>query len=306
MMDNINISNKLYDVNFWEYEPKRKLSKDDIPSSMLLYQSIIAENKINTDLKIATQIQKFSGLGKTIWGYKKDINGHGCWEYYFYLHKQNPKFEINSLINNLGHLFINFNPDTKNISEYFIVSFDVDPEMKSNINVYFSDLKQSKEKFYINNSTHYFDIENPHAYLIKYGEGNSVTKSNYYFGFYPWPITDGLIKEKIIQASIHLYKKEVPDFLNYVQLPFLKTNGDFTLKPISVAIKEKAIGLYFIDIGIDNLVIFLKYFKYPSLLINHILSNLEKYNYLKFDIGIDMVLQNEEVIISKGAFYGTL
>ncbi len=305
-MNDIIFPAKLYDVNFWEYTPKRPILNSDFPSSKLLFQSFLNENKKQSYIENAYKIQSYAGLGKTVWGYKKDKLGSGSWEYYFYLYKQNPEFEVNKLIHNVGNTFLNFVPDTFTVKDYYLVSFDIGDNKTDHLNVYFPDLKHATSRIYINQSEHYFDQDNPHVYLLKFGKSSVPQKSNYYYGFYPWPIDKKEIDKKIMQASSHLYQKEFNFFLDYTELPFLKKTSSEVYLPISVAVKEKAIGLYFIDIGIENFIEFLNYFKYPKAFIEHVIDYQKKYDYLKFDISFDMVMNHDKLDITKGAFYGTL
>jgi hypothetical protein len=300
---------KYYDLNFVEYFPSVKIKKERSSAFLLIniINFIDVNNNIYRDLKL---LKKYQGINSTLWGIKNE-NGNFFIEYYFYHPNKYYKNSLNYLKKILSHYTKEYLIQENSINENsYIISINPNENVINGINFYCVNLDDdSSSVVEMKNTGTMRNIVSPTANSFFYNfEQEGVRMKNLYYGYSIDSELDEIIN-KILSISQMLYQNISPNLsLEFLKFPYLPSNsGKNNVHSICcVAIKSNQyIGLYF-DLDVINFIKFLKFHNYPNSYIMKIQKEIERLKHLKFSVGIDFYLHQNQFCIKKSAFFGTI
>jgi hypothetical protein len=301
------VNHKFFDIHFFEYYPKEK--KQSLPTAFLLSESIPIF-KYTSDVKQDIQNIKFTNdENSTLWGIKNE-KGVFSVEYYFYFKKKYPQ---NSL-ENLKQLFEKYTTHdfdiNRFVNNYFLVSINPINNKIEGFNIYYSVINNNypvhnlEDLGFITNfsnaveTSHYFDFET-----------KSIHQCNTYHGIASSSELP-LLYRVINKLSNKLFPTENSDIVyKLFEFPYLiitKTARNVGIHlPTGVTDKNDCIGLYFTALNIKQFILFLTFHNYPEPYIERIRLNSDNLNHIRFDVGIDVFVENNKLMIKKTSFYGS-
>ena len=280
-----------YDYIYEKYDIKN-IDNSYYPSSYIF--EIFTKNKYNKIYNQTIKIQKHFGINKTVYGIKK-INNEYVFEYYYYYENENK-------LNNVDNCFKLFNIDNEiNFENYYLASFELNENRPTNINeinIYYTanncnhkNLADFHKKFLICREC--LTCMNK-TYNIK---NDSIISKNIYKFFFR---EDSTLTE-IYDYTKKLIGKNVD--LNIIFTSYLLT----CKKSICITKKPETIGFYFSLIPFDDFIIFLEKTNFNNELRHNLLCKKNKLDYLLFDIGFDIKINDDNsIIFTKLSFYGIL
>ncbi len=280
---------KLYDYVLMEYEPLVNSTNDyyvklfsnakkKLRLSNILFQSIKGSKIEDQFIRLITNLRNKIGMNQTVWGIKM-INQNISWELYFYNHRQPEIIKLNNITDILAKSFNVANFTIDESMPYRMFSFDISEKgIIDNYHIYFGK---------------YFD-DSFHAWSYNVSE-KTIEFENHYEFFIPKNfkyLSEKLLLSSFLNSNIDINQILIPNFMKS--------------KSICVATKNKANGIYFSGLSIDNFLFFLKKFNYPQAMINYVEENKNKLDYIQFDIGFDYFIKNNSLSLNKSGFYGTI
>jgi len=258
----------------YEYNPaKNPVGK--LKSENLLYESF-RHTKCEYLIDIIRSIKEIFGKNKTIYGIKKEKD-QLFWELYFYKYEMYADTNIKNILDILKNFFkikVEFNKDIN----YLMFSIDLEKY----------DLIINELHIYMPSTT---SIPGGPSYLVKDGR---VERENYYHFFNPKE------KNKIIEQIKKSNNFRISDdLINSILLPEYSD-----CYRICIAYKKDSDCIYYSRVKFNQFRLFLKNLEYPAELIRNVNENIDKYEYLLFDIGIDYKIKKGDFEIKKSGFYG--
>jgi hypothetical protein len=303
-------SNLFFDINYNPY--LTDYNERSLPSSWILYQSFVSEQKSSFFEKKTKLLQEKMGVNKTVWGYKINNFGIASWEYYYYHYKVFSSHSIENVLQTAKSLDLisdNFE-SCYNDPEYYLLSFDFKEEKVDSFSIYYPHILQpfsEKYKQFFQQGKHYFDSRTM-GFISYEMKGNSLEESNYYKGLSTPYDND---KEKLFTEIRLLCEAKLPEISksNYLSdfylLPFLIENT--SCHPWCIAIKKNAVKLYFTNVNISIFIFFIKHFNYPLNFISKIENKVSEISHLKFDFSFEISYKegDQNLTINNPVIYGT-
>jgi hypothetical protein len=275
-------TDRYFDYCLQPYEPRRS-PHGKLRGETLLWHSFAVAKVHPVLYQSVLALQQDTGRDATVFGIKH-IDGQFRWELYFYdPQKQDPRVRATALAQTLQP-YLQLRPQVRESIPYFMVSFDLYPQMQPNdiidaVNLYLAEPVGQAGRSYKVTET-FTELE------------------NYYFFFHP--------KTAIKEVLYRIKSSAIVDFEKYnlaqVLLPEL-----FSCRRICVAKKRRADAVYYSGIDVDQLIWFLKRFLYPTALIDFIGNHREKLDHLRFDVGLDYFIDaNGSLVVPKTSYYSTV
>jgi hypothetical protein len=263
------------------------------PSSYIF--EIFTKDKYKNIYNHSIQVQKYFGINKTVYGIKKRNNSFS-FEYYYYYPSENKLHNIDYILK-----FLNKKKEN-DFKRYYLISYEI-TEDNTNLN----DINELNIYHTIDNCIHNSNINYHNSEICRkclkcYNntwniKTNELVKKNTYKFFLRKISTN----DEIIEYTKNIINKNI-DY-NEILYPYINT---FT-NSICVTEKPTSIGFYHSGIPLDNLIIFLERTQFDKKITEEIKKNKNNLNYLLFDIGFDInVNEKNEIIYTKLSIYGIL
>jgi hypothetical protein len=271
---------KLYDYCLREYAPQSDVTGKLHSEAILAHMSKLLgmEKELGA---VINEIKEKIGENKTVWGILQ-VKDKIIFELYFYDYsKFNRSVSIQKIKNALSNFNCNF-PVADNIPYFmFSLNFDKDSLHKKEIDAV---------HVYVHNPPSLVPSANSYALSIT---GTELENSYYFY--------DPKAQREALLSKIY----SSPFLCNAgrnIGLVLDKTYVD--CRTICIANKKNADCLYYSGINIVQFLNFLDKFDYPRDLVQYIEGNQDKLDHLLFDIGYDVRLDTQQLIINKSGFYG--
>ncbi len=303
-------SSLFFDVNYNPYLTDS--NESSFPSSWILYQSFVSEQKNSFFEEKTKQLQEKMGVNRTVWGYKLNNFGVASWEYYYYYYKVFSSHCFENVLQTAKSLdLINevFKP-TIHKPDYYILSFDFQEEKADSFSIYYPDILRTfpeKYKRYFQQGYHYFDLRT-RGFISYKMKDNLLEETNYYKGLSA-PLEND--EENLYTEIRLLCETKLPELSksNYLSdiylLPFLieKTS----CHPWCIALKKNAIKIYFTSANISIFISFIKHFNYPLNFVSKIENHHNVLSHLKYDFAFEISYKkgDQQLTIDNPVLYGT-
>ena len=273
-----------FDYCLWPYQPLTS-AVGKWHSSNLLRHSFDVECVGNRLYRICEAIQAAVGSGRTVWGIKWSEQGLS-WEFYFYDYDRLERsVSVQKLVAALAP-YVSCELHAEELRPYFMFSLDVEKSWGE------EELSKLEEiSLYFGNTG--CEVSSGLSYSLN---ATGVSFDNHYY-FFDAKNEQEKIIEKVV-CSAHL---DLPN----IDLEQLLLRPLMACGVIVVANKRHNDGLYFSRINVQQLLFGLKRLNCPGNLIDYIEKHAHQLDYLLFDLGFDYTMKNGELIILKGAYYGT-
>jgi hypothetical protein len=272
------------DYCLWDYAPVAE-TQGKLRCANLLWQALAAAGASPRFYEACEALRMGLGPFRTVFGVKK-IAGRLSLEFYFYDYA---RLEREVSITRVLEILRPFAACPLSYSEgrpYFMFSIDLDDDITSGrrplslINVY---------------------IGNPGS-SVSSGICYELTEAafrlaNFYFFFDAKTEMDDIVAKVACSAHHDLRGLPVGQILRGELLD---------CRVIVVANKKFNDGVYFSRIGIDPLIGFLAREKFPEPLVAFAREHRNALDHMLYDVGLDYVIEDGAVRITKSAFYGLL
>jgi hypothetical protein len=256
-----------------------KLNKHtSLPSSRLLYETLKCYNNRKIILLISQLISKY-GNNRIIWGFKLH-NNIIRWELYIYHYTNviyNKSYSFNNIVLDDSQSSYIYNNNNNNM---IIHSFDI------------------YENGIIGNDIHFYYNNNNDIVVPFFGKGNTLKKDN----------TLQFESDFVLDTSTRF----IENYDYYMKKINYTNDKVFNLKFLLHKYKcsqycihnkhSEQIFIQYLDISINDFILFLTEFNYHSTLIEHIKLNINKYNNIIHEITIVYDINTTKPI--RTAFYG--
>ncbi len=295
---------KYYDINFIEYTPDIK--KHSKHPYYLLVEALNFLGNDNCKILI-NQIKKKNGKGNTVWALKKSEENNSSEydiEFYFYYKDSYPMHEF-SKVEELYYDYTQIHIKSDNISkDYQCISFNLLKDNDKGINYYTTNFNEQQKHIDINNVIK-INKYNHEAYSYLIDKEHAIHKKNIYINFFNKKLFGDFL-DKIYDICREKFKNQNIGLINNIfNFPYLNNDLGRVCFPITLGIKENSLGLYFERLNIEQFVCFLKHHRYNENFITFVVNNKSKFDHIRYDIVIDVKLENNELKIIKTAFWGT-
>jgi len=257
-----------------------KSSKGMLKSKNLLFHSFEIAGCSKKFYDLINKLEEKVGFNNTVWGLKQK-NNDLFWELYFYNHRKTKLCSsISCVLNSVKSLFSNNIVFNENLP-YFMFSMDISS----------SNFRMKKiDRIYV------YCAANKHSEAVSYSvEANRLHLENHYNLYYP----DTQIEQmrNVVEHSIFVDKRKID--MQKILIPEL-----LKCKKVCMARKQFCDAIYYSGITIDQLIFFLKRFKYPSSIVFFIEQKKHLLDYMLYDVGIDYRMQDKKLCFSKTGYYG--
>lgn len=267
----------------WEYPPLTPPS-GKFRASNLLYHSFQVGTAHDNAFRIVDLIRNTFGVGNTVWGVKL-IDGVLKWEFYLYDYRRRDRERsISRLVSAIAPIVscsVPFNEDP----HYFMFSIDIDNSLLSGVR----------------------ELDEIHMYVgnvgsnVSSGISYSVTKErsrleNLYYFFNPKQHHDDIIGKICCSAFLDTSKIDL-DTILWPELADCST--------ICLANKQHNDCIYFSGITVNQLLFAMTRLDYPAEIVNFIRDNRANLDHLRYDFGVDYILENGRMVVVKSGYYGT-
>jgi len=298
---------KYYDIHFFEYFPVTNSSS--LPTEFLLESAINCFNFSSSIEKDIHTIKSINGCNSTLWGIKNEGNIFSI-EYYFYFKKKYPQNSIENLIS----IFSKYSNESLNPNyfddNYFLISINPKEDKIEGFNIYFPVVDLEYPIFKVDELGFIINAAKPIEISQFYSLKNQQTQdNNTYYGIRNLGEMSVLFN---VFNKLHenLFPNEKIEYLYDVfKLPYLNLSNETrnvgVHLPSGIAQKLDCIGLYFTALDVNQFLGFLEHHNYSNEYIEKIKKNRSRLNHIRFDIGIDIQLKCNRLIIKKSSFYGT-
>ncbi len=298
---------KYYDIHFFEYFPE--INSFSLPTEFLLDSAVQSHKFSNNIIKDVNIIKSINGCNSTLWGIKNENNIFSI-EYYFYFKKKFPQNSLENLWNIFSKYLDNTSLPKDFNDDYFLISINPNENKLKGFNIYFPVVNPNHSLIKIDELDFKINSENPIEFSQFYSIKNQqIEEGNIYYGIK----NSGDMKVLFnVFNKLHktLFPNEKIEYLyDIFKLPYLsiskKSRNVGIHLPTGIAKKTDCIGLYFSALDIYQFLDFLVYHTYSNEYVEKIKSNIQRLNHIRFDIGIDIKLENNVLIIKKSSFYGS-
>lgn len=294
-----------YDVNFFQYHPSR-LSQDSRPSSYLFRQMMEQLEVGEQGLRFALDVRRQCGINKSLWGLRNEGGIYSLEFYFYYQHK----YPCNAPLNVISIARSYFPPGMEvavdqDMKDCYLTSVNLDGGVVSDINVYRSFIAEGDVPLAYEDKGLIVGRENPvfSSFSLVDSCGEIVRKNTYY-GYFAGNSLAAILKRVHELVTIR-FPGEDP----FVAFQFLSYAGHYLrgglFGRMLVALKEDAVGVYFLDLDLDQFVAFLETHDHDKALVGILNRDRRFYEHIKFDVGMDFRIVNGKFAIKKTAFWGS-
>lgn len=289
-------------ANFFEYKPKNIHDKS-LPSSFILAKAFETMEIDKRYIDLALKIQEKQGVNRTVFGLRLYGNVIDL-EYYFFYPK---KFKKNSF-ENVSHLLNPYCKSNFKLQEIgvdaHLLSVNLKPDGIEGMNIYYPVIDKEKPLMTVADTGYYFNSVDPviqSCYLAC--DSSQLEKVNTYYSFFGVHQLYEIL-ERVYWCCRQLFPNEDSYIANQIlKFPYLYKNGNF-FYPSAVTLKKDTVGFYFLNISFDNLILFLRFHKYPESFVVAIEEQRQNLNHIQFDVGFDIFIKDGQLHIRKAAFGG--
>lgn len=256
------------------YEPIREIKQDDLTS-----YHILLECTKNDYPNLATFNQKIFdkiGSNNTVYGIQKDLESDELYiEYYFYTHNQMWQNDYNTAWKTIRD----------SLSESIDEHLNIDIPVNFPLGMFSIDIPKNENKI---SDLDIYIMKPKKGECLRWNQNGIFRKNKYSFFYNPQEVEEEMINRDIPNACLL--------FGNY---------GKWN-ESICISLKrEKFWSIYYCQVRIDTLLLFLKRLNYPEHVINYFQQNISKLDHMLFDFGYDFDLMPGGMMhIIKGGFYG--
>ena len=276
-----NNQDQYFNYCLWPYIPVSAVENKFRSVNLLLNSFEVAELP-NKALNVVASIRKNIGIFRTVWGIKW-LQNKLAWEFYFYDYQRWERDVSMTKVFQAIKPYINCEINAKDEIPYFMFSIDIDKQILANS-------KLEKINMYIGNPGS--NVSSGISYSVGV---NQTQLENFYFFFdAKKQLEDAAAK---IACSAYLDGRAID--INKILLPEFRE-----CKTICVANKRNHDTIYFSEVNVEQLLLFLQKFHYPLEIINFVKSNKTLLDHMLYDIGFDYKIQDEDLIIIKSGYYG--
>jgi hypothetical protein len=275
-------ADRFFDYCLQPYEP-RSSPIGKLRAENLLWHSLDLEGLAGSLGPTITTLQQRCGRDMTVFGIKEDGSGRLFWELYFYdPKKEDARVTATSVIEALAPT-LQLGPTPSEAIPYFMFSFDLDAKIAAErkvdgLNLYLAAREVQAGRSYKLTSRS-FEFENTYRFL------------------HPKTEIDNILFGIRSSAFVDFTRNEVSKVL----FPEL-----FTCRRICIAKKRRSDAIYYSGIDVDQLLWFLRRFRYPEKVIEYTEAHRVGFSHLLFDVGIDYGADAQgRVRTGKTSFYGT-
>ena len=267
-------------------------------SSAALFELAVNALPFDYDnIGVCNDVQEKVGVGTTVWGVKK-VGDKFLSELYFFYPDDNCSHRFGNIVSSLDG-FIELNEKAiPDLGGYQCISVDLNAAGLDCLNIY------------------YLDREDQSGVIASSWELNcisgSMKKRNTYFASLSKPgfSESGFSFDKSYAPIVEVLSGYVPgradEFLSLVKgFEFSGTDDDLN-PPVGCAIKDGAFGLYYMGLGVSELIMFLEEMEFPGDFVEDVRHHWIGLSHLKFDVGLDLIFGENSIKISKSSFFGSL
>ncbi len=273
-----------YDYCLWPYEPLQNV-EGKWRSSNLLRHSFDCVGMGERIYQTCSQIQSALGVGETVWGVKW-CSGRVSWEFYFYDYERlERRVSVERLVEIISPN-VRCQLKANELRPYFMFSFDLDESWSDRDDVCLENID-----LYLGNTG--CDVSSGISYGLS---SKGMAFKNLYYFFDAKKELEKVV-EKVV-CSAHL---DLPN----INLDELLWPEMLSCEVIVVANKVNNDGIYFSRVNVQQLLQGLKRLHCPQVLVSYIEANQQLLDHLLFDIGFDYTMVDGELVVLKGAYYGT-
>jgi hypothetical protein len=274
---------RYFDYCLEPYRPRRPW-RGKLRHENLLWLSLAVGGGLDALRPPLLALQDLLGRDMTVWGVKWD-GVRLFWEIYVYdPEKEDPNATLHG-ISQAVQPWLRILPRPRESIPYQMVSLDLDEATIARgtieeVNLYLTGGPGHAGRSYKARADG-FELENTYRFLDAKREIDQILP--------------------LVKASVFVDYTEPPQ-LSKVLIPEL-----FACKKICVAKKRSHDGVYFSGIAVEQLMFFLKRFRYPTGIVDFLTRRHESFEHLSFDVGIDYVAgEGGAMTYPKTSFYGTL
>lgn len=277
-------SDEFFDFSHIKYSPRCR-PDGKLKSSNLLLNSFDATGCSDQFYNLVYSIRSGVGEGGVVWGVK-NIDGKIAWELYFYNYGDMPKNSIKNIASVVGPFFSL--PDISSLNPaYFMFSVDVNDSLLSG-------RKADSISLYIDNRGTYagYYTNNVFSYVLS---GGGARLNNYYI-----PLCGAELKKALPKITCSLFAGESMEAKNVLVPELLNA-----CSAIVLAKKSRCDSVYYVGVGVGELISFLRRFCYPSGIVSFVEKNAGKLDHMKYDVGFDYRQEDGKFNVLKSVYYGT-
>ena len=272
------------DYCLWDYRPLSSPA-GKLRSSNLLWRSIEAAGGGDRLIAACEALREGLGEFQTVYGVKF-ANGRLTFEFYFYDYARLERRVSISRVLEIISPFVDCRLTYSEGRPYFMFSIDLDEEVASR--------RRPLEKINVYVGNPGSSVSSGICYELSKSE---FRLANFYF-FFSARKEMGDIAAKIACSAHHdLRGLPMTDILRPEMLD---------CDVIVVANKKFGDGIYFSRLKIDSLARFVERERFPSTIVDFVKTNRDALDHMLYDVGMDYVVQDGRVVITKSAFYGLL
>lgn len=289
-------------ANFFQYYPQN-ITSSALPSSYIL---AIAFETLGIDRKfidLALKIQETNGVNRSVFGLRLYGNKLDL-EYYFFYPKKFPQNSFENISTLLTPYFKQPLIKKSIDVDAHLLSVNLKSDGIDGMNIYYPLIDPDKPVMSVDDTEYYFNSIDPiiQSTKLKVNSTELERENIYYSYFGAHQLYD--IFERTYECCRKLFPNENPLLANqFLKFQYLYKDGIF-IHPSAVTLKKGAVGFYFLDIGFDNLILFLKQHGYADEFIIRIQNEKQNLKHLHFDVGFDIILDKGNFIVRKAAFGG--
>ena len=266
----------------WPYQPVAT-TEGKLRSVNLLFQAFQVAGINPRVLELVAALRAALGAFQTVWGVKFQ-GGRLLFEFYFtdYARRER-KLSATAVLKTLATL-VHVSVKVNEHLPYFMCSLDVDDDLLT------GQRQLDEVQLYIGNPGS--QVSSGIAYAVRNME--SVLRNFYFFFDARKNLEEAAAK---VLCSAQLDATQV--HIDQVFLPPLRH-----CHTLCVANKPRHDGVYFSGITVEQLLFFLREFRYPAALTGFVHDQKSLLDHLLFDVGFDYTSRGQEVIVAKSGFYG--
>jgi hypothetical protein len=256
------------------YEPIREIKQDDLTS-----YHVLLECSKNDYPNLATFNQNIFdriGSNNTVYGIQKNLESDELnVEYYFYTHSQMWQND---------HLAA-WKTIRDSLSENIDEHLNIDIPVNFHLGMFSIDIPKNEKKI---SDVDIYVMEPKKGECLRWNQNGIFRKNKYSFFYDPQEVEEEMVNRDIPNACLL--------FGNYGKW---KESICISLK------REKVWSIYYCQVRVETLLLFLKRFNYPQHIIDYFQQNIDKLDHMLFDFGYDFDLMSGGMMhILRGGFYG--
>jgi hypothetical protein len=274
---------RYFDYCLQPYRSRRDW-RGKLRSENLLWLTLALGGALDAARAPLLALRESLGRDMTVWGAKWD-GRRLFWEVYVYdPDKEDPNASARGIARTLEP-WLRFSTGVAESVPYRMVSFDLDAGIVERatideLNLYLTgEWGQAGRSYRLRGSD--LQLENTYRFFDSKREIEQILP--------------------LVKASAFVDYSE-PARLSKVLIPEL-----FACKKVCVAKKRRHDGVYFSGVAVEQLLFFLKRFRYPAPLVEFVDRRAASLDHLFFDVGVDYAAgEDGGIVYPKTSFYGTL